>query len=179
MTKSEGSRSQAPKAIQLTECINVHKEEYKDHDDLTKAVILTKSDIEESAFEGCTSLRLLNLDVKNIGKNAFKDCRSISDCMLEKVESISEDAFKNCTGIKDLRLGNKITEIGKHAFEGCHPVMILCSQDIFDKYLSNENHKLDMKYLFGDRDITSHYTIDNSYLDLFLVHYDVAIVEKL
>ena len=166
------------KVYELAENVNVPKYCCKNDDELTKVFITNHADIEEEAFAWCTSLKEIVLDVKNIGKGAFACCLSINDCMLKNVESISEEAFVSCEGIRDLRLGSKIKSIGKNAFFGCKPTMICCSQEIYDKYISDDKGELDMTYLFG-RSGKNSYHIDNSFNKLFIEHYDVIIVENL
>lgn len=151
--------------------------EYRDKLNLVNIMILNKSDIGISAFENCRNIQNVILDVKNINKYAFKNCRSIYNCKFDNVLTISESAFENCINIGELRLNSNLISIGKNAFRGCQPTMILCSKSIFNRYLSNRYHQLDMRYLFGNMpDITSYYKVSDL-MAKFYSDYDIAIIK--
>ena len=154
---------------------------YRDDNNLINVIILTKSDIGMSAFENCFNIQNVILDVKTIGPRAFKNCKSLRSCKFDNVLIISENAFENCSNLTELRLGSNLISIGKNAFKGCNPIMILCTKLIFVKYLSNQNRELDMRYLFDysrylfRSNITNYYNINNTML-AFYNDYDVAII---
>ena len=94
------------------------------------------------AFYGCTGLTSVTIpeSVKNIGKEAFYRCTGLSSIAIPKsIISIGESAFYKCTGlttlslncssvgewfsgmqsIKTVILGESVTSIRSHAFDGC------------------------------------------------------------
>ena len=158
----------------------IRDRKYINNEYILSVIILTKCDIGMSSFENCRNIQTLILDVKNIGKYAFKDCKSLHTCNFDNVESISENAFENCSNLTELRLNSNLKQIGRGAFKGCMPTMILCSQEIYNKYFTNHESRvreeLDMRYLFEDViDITRYYRINKSMI-LFYENYDVSII---
>lgn len=93
--------------------------------------------IGESAFEGCTSLTEIDLQVdgdEKIGKSAFEGCTSLTKINLESGYKIERNAFRNCENLETLTLylkssgyvgqGGAIipfhtTSLGRGAFYGC------------------------------------------------------------
>ncbi|MEL3909375.1 MAG: leucine-rich repeat domain-containing protein, partial [Treponemataceae bacterium] len=86
------------------------------------------AEIGESAFEGCTGIKTLNLPaaLTKIGNWAFKGCTGIKTLDLPaSLTEIGRDAFYGCTGITTLNLPAALTEIGGFAFEGCTGITTL------------------------------------------------------
>ncbi len=82
---------------------NISPELFKDNTNIV-GVCLSRfiTEIPESAFEGCTSLKEVNcFNVTKIGNNAFKGCTSLSTFILpDNTESIGTNAFEGVTSIK-------------------------------------------------------------------------------
>lgn len=75
--------------------------------------------IGESAFQG-TALVSANINAETIGKNAFKDCTSLTALTLgANVKTIGEGAFSGATSLASLANNASVTTIGKEAFKGC------------------------------------------------------------
>ena len=73
----------------------------------------------ESAFDGCTALKNVNLPkLKTIGKGSFRGCTALSAANYDSVETIGDEAFQGCTGITSITFA-KAKTIGASAFEGC------------------------------------------------------------
>ena len=78
-------------------------------------------------FRGCSkiwaskSLLLGHLtDVTFVGSYAFRDCRSLSRCVLPSgLITIGTSAFARCTSLAKLTLPTTLTSIGESAFYGC------------------------------------------------------------
>lgn len=71
------------------------------------------ANIGEYAFQGCSSLKTLQLQdkVNVIGSYAFKDCTSLSSVVLSSsVDSIGDYVFDGCTAMESLDLGNLRTK---------------------------------------------------------------------
>ena len=101
--------------------------------------------IEESAFEGCTSLTSMTIpnSVTSIGWSAFEGCKSLTNITIpnsvtsigysvfdmcyslasitipNSVTSIGEDAFARCTSLTSITIPNSVTSIGDSAFAEC------------------------------------------------------------
>lgn len=58
--------------------------------------------------------------VTSIGKNAFRDCRSLKTVtMSNSVKSIGEYAFTDCRNLVSVTLGNRVKSIKSGTFSGC------------------------------------------------------------
>ena len=80
------------------------------------------TEIGDSAFAGCTSLKTLSMprNVTRIGANAFESCRSLKTLELPSgVTSIGHDAFSGCKGFTDITLPTEIKAIEARTFENC------------------------------------------------------------
>ena len=96
----------------------------------------TITSIEDSAFEGCTSLQTVAFNASstctNIGNNAFKGCTSLTNIkdgstnnqIPASVTTIGQSAFANCTSLQSIMLKNAKT-IGIEAFNNCSPTLSL------------------------------------------------------
>ena len=80
---------------------------------------------ETETFKGCgKNLKLLLLGnltgVTSVGDNAFRDCSSLSKCVLPSgLVTIGTSAFELCTSLAELTLPATLTSIGDRAFSGC------------------------------------------------------------
>lgn len=78
---------------------------------------LTK--IGKSSFEGCVSLRTIDLSrVKIIEQSAFKKCRAITEAQMTEVERIGKAAFQHCTTLRKVAAPSA-ESIGEDAFCWC------------------------------------------------------------
>ena len=78
--------------------------------------------IEESAFEGCSSLVSINIpsSVTSIGEDAFSRCSGLTSIEIpERVTSIENSAFLGCSSLTGINMSSSVTNIGSNAFEGC------------------------------------------------------------
>ncbi len=96
------------------------------------------TDIEESAFEGCTALKQVkfNNGIKMIGNNAFKGCTSLTAInsswdyedynynLPKSVTEIGQSAFENCTSLQTITINSSPT-IGTDAFSNCSPTLVV------------------------------------------------------
>ena len=102
-------------------------------------------EIDESAFENCTSLRSVILpdSIKRIEKNAFKGCKNLKKITLPKtINNIGECAFSNCESLERIKLpeginspyfGDRPQHYGWGLFSGCKNL----KEVIFPKNMPN------------------------------------------
>ena len=89
---------------------------------LQNAVITSGTNIENSAFSGCTSLTSVTIpdSVTSIGYEAFRDCTSLSSITIpDSVTSIGYSAFEACTSLASITIPDSVTSIGSSAFYNC------------------------------------------------------------
>ena len=79
--------------------------------------------IDESTFEGCRSLKYVDMPTKlvKIERRAFKGCSSLDNVILPiGTKSIGLDAFSDCTSLRRIALPKELFEIeDEDAFGGC------------------------------------------------------------
>lgn len=73
----------------------------------------------ERAFEKCTSLKRVKLNVKSIGKGAFSFCNSLEEVEINGAEIIGESAFCGCGNLRKITLSDSVSELGARCFEEC------------------------------------------------------------
>ena len=80
----------------------------------------TLKSIEQSAFEGCTSLTDVIMSATEIESNAFKGCTSLPSISLTGISKIGANAFYDCRNLATLNTYNcPLEEIGDNAFQNC------------------------------------------------------------
>ena len=80
------------------------------------------ANIRDCAFRNCESLKAISIpsSVVKIGVSAFLSCVSLKTVGLAYgITSIGESAFKCCSSLETINFPDSITEIGAHAFEQC------------------------------------------------------------
>jgi len=91
--------------------------------DVTKLVcLLSVTAITERAFEGCTKLEevVLNVGLETIGPKAFLRCESLRSIIIPStVTEVCFCAFQNCRNLKEVVLNEGLQIIGKGAFYEC------------------------------------------------------------
>ena len=80
------------------------------------------TEIGNSAFSGCTSLKELTIpdSVTEMGNYAFYNCTSLSKVKLSNgLTEIGSFAFSDCKRLAEMTIPDSVTEIGRSAFKGC------------------------------------------------------------
>jgi hypothetical protein len=102
--------------------------------------------IEQFAFENCSKLKTIVLDVKDkdltIQSDAFKSCNEL-DCVHIKSASkitIEKDAFLQCYNLRVVVLDSDNVEIRENAFESLNNLCIVCkNNNVVKEYCSKNN----------------------------------------
>lgn len=83
--------------------------------------------VKDSAFKGLKSLQSVIFDdeIKVIGKDAFRNCKSLVYIELNGVDEIKASAFRGCESLNIDELPISVTKIGKNAFRGCSSIKSL------------------------------------------------------
>ena len=86
-----------------------------------ETVVINDPDIiiERNAFEKCGSLREVKVLAGKIEKGAFCFCRSLEKAEISGVSVLPDELFAGCCSLKEIKLSDKICEIGKHCFDEC------------------------------------------------------------
>lgn len=95
---------------------------FSDFNKLT-SVILPKTLIKigDRAFEGCSSLKNINLEnVSVIGERAFCHCTSLSDVRFgDKIGYLCNAVFNGCSSLEKINIPENISYIGCECFKDC------------------------------------------------------------
>ena len=86
------------------------------------ALPVQATELKDSAFEGCSSLAVVNFaNVSTLGKAVFKDCTSLEEVTLGGVKKFTEQVFYNAVSLDTINVASlsAITAIDKRAFAGC------------------------------------------------------------
>lgn len=77
--------------------------------------------IDDGAFEGCTSLRSIDItSVNSIGERAFLGCQSLEEVALgENIGFLCNAAFAGCTSLRKIALPANLTYVGCECFKDC------------------------------------------------------------
>lgn len=79
---------------------------------------------EESCFEGCNNLTIVNLNtptIKQLSKNTFKNLRNLKTVILnDLLETIGAFCFMDCRNLSEINFPSKLNKIGISAFENCY-----------------------------------------------------------
>ena len=82
----------------------------------------TVTNIDTSAFEGCSNLQSVTLSTNliAIGSSAFKGCASLESISIpNSVTHIDSSAFEGCSNLQSVTLSTNLIAIGSSAFKGC------------------------------------------------------------
>lgn len=117
-------------------------------------------EIERLAFLDCKKLEEIDLShVKIIGRNAFENCTSLTSVFLN-VEDIMGGTFMGCSNLKEVTLTDTIT-LGSYAFAGTALEEIVIPETC--SLLGNDAFAFcpQLKKII----VQSHYLLNNSYLN--------------
>lgn len=93
---------------------------------LNVALPAATKEIGEEAFKGCKALTEFTAPgVITIGKNAFTDCQYLVTLTAPAVNSIGDNAFSNCYRLTGFNLPAGLTSLGKCAFSNCRELTTL------------------------------------------------------
>ena len=92
---------------------------------LVKITLGSGTEINASAFKGCTNVKTINLpgNISAIGDYAFSGCKNLTVVDIPKentmLKSIGKEAFAGCKELKYVPLLNSVENIGEGALKGC------------------------------------------------------------
>lgn len=98
---------------------------------LVKITLGSGSEINASAFKGCTNVKTINLpgNITAIGDYAFSGCKNLTVVDIPKentmLKSIGKEAFAGCRQLKYVPLLNSVENIGEGALKGCEGLLSL------------------------------------------------------
>lgn len=99
--------------------------------------------VETSAFQGCASLKSINIpdSVTDIGHAAFEGCTSLTSINIpNSVTSIGGYAFNICSSLTSINIPNSVTSIGIDAFAGCTNLKIYCEQGSYAETCAKDDN---------------------------------------
>ncbi len=96
--------------------------------------------ISESAFEECAALKKVTITKayseeewpyfsRKVGKNAFKNCKELTDVTLGDTTAIYTRAFESCQKLQSIILPVSISFIEEHIFVGCNALQSVTFTD--------------------------------------------------
>lgn len=100
--------------------------------------------IGDSAFEGVTGIKALDLSARYIGNHAFEGCTGLNTVAFSGItERLGTEAFRGCNSLSTVRINDKMEYIGEGAFAFCRNLKTL------DMSRSTTNFIIE-KYAFYD-----------------------------
>lgn len=71
-------------------------------------------------YNGSIGMLVFDSDVTEIGKNAFKNCNTLTGITIpESVTGIGESAFQGCSNLTSISFPSTLTNLGENVFSGC------------------------------------------------------------
>ena len=109
----------------------INSDTFRKHKNLVKITIPESvSYFDVSCFSRCTSLisiQILSSNVTQIETHTFDGCTSLKSLQLPcSIHRIGDGAFRHCKSLESLDLPSSLLEIGRGAFNGCMMTVITC-----------------------------------------------------
>ena len=77
------------------------------------------TEIPDSAFYECKSIKSVKTGSTRIGSNSFYGCENLESVTIEETSEMGELAFADCPALKTLSFGNEVEMIGEYSFLRC------------------------------------------------------------
>lgn len=138
---------------EITDITTICKNSFKNISTLEDLSIKAKESliIEEFAFENCSKLKTLVLDIKEkdllIQSDAFKGCNDL-DCVYIKSANkiiIEKDAFAQCYNLRVVILKSANVEIRENVFESSNDLCVISNSSDVESYCNE--HGIEYKGL--------------------------------
>ena len=100
---------------------------------LTTVSTTTEHTVGASAFEGCKSLKNVNMPyVTEVGERAFAECTALTSVQTPLLKYILAYAFYNCVSLSEITwINTRLTYVGDYAFYNCKSLGTL---DLYRQY---------------------------------------------
>ncbi len=106
--------------IDITALRNSGKEVFKDCTNLKTIKTERDTKLSVGMFKN-TAIEALDLDVKRIPEDCFRDCASLKTVVInEPLIDIGQNAFANCVGLTSVKINSSVRYIYEQAFSECH-----------------------------------------------------------
>ena len=118
-------RARQDKEITIPSSVtHINEKAFANNPYLEKVIIPNELyEIAESAFEGATSLKSINIEaarIGTIGDRAFKDCASLTKIVMPYCLSwLGKSAFEGCTSLESVILNKSLLNIFENTFLNC------------------------------------------------------------
>lgn len=96
---------------------------FRDRENLAEFDFGSVERIEDGAFEGCKSLKEIQLPntIHYFGEYIFKDCESLEKIIFgSEISFLGEGMFDGCISLKSVRLPENLIDISTGLFNGCN-----------------------------------------------------------
>ena len=113
------TNSTAVKILRLSNIKRIGKYAYASCPELTEVEIdAPECVIEKGAFDRCSKLKSVSLNVKEICEGAFSFCRNLEEVRADGVSVLPAGCFAGCFDLKKIEFNN-VTRIGARCFDEC------------------------------------------------------------
>lgn len=117
-------------------------------------------EIKKNAFRNCNSLTSIRIPdyVTTINDNVFRNCKNLESVEIGSgISTIPATLFMNCEKLNAVLIPESVTSIDVTAFTNCPNVTIYCYKDSYAQQFAEENginYELIKEYEIGDVDLS-------------------------
>ena len=106
-----------------SQILSINPDEFKDNKSIKEVWVSPKIKHianNDDAFNGCSALKSLNVDVYTIGLDAFRGCTSLETARFgEHIYWIRNGAFGGCSKLRSILMAITMQKLEDGAFDGC------------------------------------------------------------
>ncbi len=121
VTKEEFMGNTTLKELYMNDMVNIAEGGFKNCTALEQVHMSGTVDvINDYAFEGCTSLKAIDGDIRTVGLGSFKGCTALESFRAkDNTYWIRDEAFAGCTSLKTVIMGMTLSKFEDGAFKDC------------------------------------------------------------